>query len=214
MSAVLLVMAKSPRAGRTKTRLCPPCTPEEAAAIAEASLMQTIENAIAVDGLRVVLVIDGSAPVWLPAGFEVIPQRGSDLGERLASAFADSAGPALAIGMDTPQVTPGLLREAFDTLLSPGVEAVIGDARDGGYWAIGLRRAEPSVFEGVPMSSPHTCREQRRRLAELGMTTADLPMLTDVDSMTEAEEVAAQIPGTRFAELVRQVMRRRYANVH
>jgi rSAM/selenodomain-associated transferase 1 len=213
MRAPILVMAKAPAAGKSKTRLCPPCTPQEAADIAEASLAQTLEAVAEVDVARRVLVLDGATPSWLAGDVEVIPQRGIGLGSRLASAFADAGTPALAIGMDTPQVTAELLHRAVETLLTPGVDAIIGEASDGGYWAIGLTDSDPSVFERVPMSTRMTYRMQRRRLANLGMAIADLPLITDVDSMHDAEEVARQVPGTRFAESVRQVQRRRFANV-
>jgi rSAM/selenodomain-associated transferase 1 len=213
MNAQILVMAKAPTPGKTKTRLCPPCTPQEAADIAEASLIQTLEAVSGVDVSRRVLVLDGTAPSWLAGDVEVIPQRGLGLGSRLASAFADAGAPTLAIGMDTPQVTPELLGHAVETLLTPGIDAVLGESTDGGYWAIGLITSDPGVFQRVPMSTAITYRMQRRRLAYLGMTTADLPLLTDVDSMRDAEEVAKHVPGTKFAESVRQVQRRRFANV-
>ena len=147
MSAALLVIAKEPVPGRVKTRLCPPCTPSQAA--------------------------------------------------RLAAAFADAGGPALLVGMDTPQVSPELLGSGLAAL--ERADAVFGPALDGGYWAIGLRRPDASVFAGVPMSRVYTGAFQRGRLAALGLRTVDLPPLRDVDDIAGARAVAAETPGSRFA---------------
>jgi len=95
MTAALVVIAKAPLPGRSKTRLCPPCTPHEAAALAEAALRDTLAAVLAAPvRARRVLVLDGEPGRWLPAGIEVIAQRGDGLGARLAAAFADVGGSA------------------------------------------------------------------------------------------------------------------------
>jgi uncharacterized protein len=193
---VLAVIAKAPAAGRSKTRLCPPCSPAEAAALAEAALADTLGAVTATRGARPVVVLDGEPGRWLPPGVGVLSQRGGGLAERLANAFADIGGPALVIGMDTPQVTPRLLGVALDALARG---AVIGGAPDGGYWAIGLRDPEPRAFAGVPMSAPGTGRAQRERLHALGIAFAELPALRDVDTYADACAVAALAPSGRFA---------------
>lgn len=198
-NAALVVLAKAPLPGRSKTRLCPPCTPVEAARLAAAALADTLAVARSVPAARHVLVIEGPADSWRGFGFDVIPQRGAGLDERLAAAFADVGGPALLIGMDTPQLTERLLSYALRTLARPGVDAVIGPAADGGYWSIGLRRSLPAAFIGVPMSVATTGRAQRLRLRELGLNVAELPALRDVDRFEDAVAVAAAIPGSRFA---------------
>ena len=193
----IAVIAKAPVAGRSKTRLTPPCTPEQAAALATAALVDTLAAVAAVPGARRVVVLDGAAGPWLPGGLEVIPQRGTGLAERLAAAFADIGEPALVVGMDTPQLTPQMLSHALDRLA--GCDAVLGAASDGGYWSIGLRAADDAVFAGVPMSDPATCAVQRARLHALGLTTRELPVLRDVDDIADARAVAALAPRTRFA---------------
>jgi len=198
MSA-LVVIAKAPRAGHSKTRLCPPCTPREAASLARAALLDTLEATRATVAARHVLVLDGEPGDWLADGFDVIPQRGRGLDERLAHAFEDVGAPALLIGMDTPQVTPGDLREGLARLAEPATDAVLGPAPDGGYWAIGLRKPDPRAFVGVPMSTGRTCRAQRARLASLGLRVRDLPALRDVDRIDDARAVAALAPSGRFA---------------
>ena len=201
----LIVIAKAPVPGLSKTRLCPPCTPVQAAAVAQAALADTLTAVMGVPGVRPVLVLDGTPGAWLPRGIDVIRQRRGGLDRRLASAFADCGGPALLIGMDTPQVTPALLGSGVDALMAPGVDAVLGPALDGGWWAAGLRRPLASAFLGVPMSTSHTCEMQRRRLATLGLNVADLPALSDVDVWEDALSVSADAAGGHFAVTVAAV---------
>jgi uncharacterized protein len=194
----LLVIAKEPLPGRVKTRLTPPCTPEQAAELAAAALRDTLDAALASRRAgRRVLVLDGRSPDWVHAGIEVIPQRGRGLASRLAAAFADAGAPALLVGMDTPQVSPELLDVGLDALERAG--AAVGLAHDGGYWGIGLRKADEAVFRGVPMSRPTTGAAQLRRLIRLGLRPARLPELRDVDTIADARAVAAVAPRTRFA---------------
>ncbi|MGH9278486.1 MAG: TIGR04282 family arsenosugar biosynthesis glycosyltransferase [Acidimicrobiales bacterium] len=192
-------MAKAPVAGRVKTGLCPPCSPEEAAALAEAALADTLDVLAALPARRHVWALDGPAQLRVPSPFGLIPQRGDGLGERLASAFEDVGGPALLVGMDTPQLSASLLRAAVSTLMTPGIDAVLGPAADGGYWAIGLHEARREVFDGVPMSTPGTGAAQVRQLRLLGLRTMLLPPLEDVDDIASARAVARLAPHTRFA---------------
>ena len=193
----IVVIAKAPAPGRVKTRLTPPCSPGEAALLAGAALGDTLAAAArARTAARRVLVLDG-ALVPVPRGFDVVPQRGDGLAARLAAAFQDVGGPAFLVGMDTPQVTPQLLDAGLGAL--DGSDAVFGAALDGGYWGIGLRRPDPAAFDGVPMSRPETGMAQRVRLAELGLRTAVLPPLRDVDTIDDARAVAAEAPESRFA---------------
>jgi hypothetical protein len=190
----LLVIAKEPRPGRVKTRLCPPFTPGQAAALAQASLVDTLRAVAEAPAARRVLVLDGRPGPWLPPGFEVVPQCGGGLDARLADAFAHCTGPALLIGMDTPQVTPALLTVDFGDC-----DAYFGPAEDGGFWALGLARPEPALLRGVPMSSPDTGAVQRERLVAAGLRVRDLPRLRDVDTAADAHAVAALAPHGAFA---------------
>jgi rSAM/selenodomain-associated transferase 1 len=193
----LIVIAKAPIPGRSKTRLCPPCTPAEAARLAEAALADTLHAVAATPAERRVVVLDGEPGPWLPDGCELVAQRGGGLDERLANAFDDVGGPALLIGMDTPQVTPALLSESARRLAV--ADAVLGLALDGGFWALGLRRPDASLLVGVPMSVAHTGRRQRERLRAAALHVGMLPALRDVDRIEDARAVAAQVPGRRFA---------------
>ncbi|HEY7489346.1 MAG TPA: DUF2064 domain-containing protein [Streptosporangiaceae bacterium] len=195
----LLVIAKEPVPGRVKTRLTPPYSPAQAARLAAAALSDTLQAVLRCPARRRVLVLDGRPGRWLPPGIEVVPQSGGGLDERLAAAFALSSGPAVLVGMDTPQLDPGLLAPA----LGPGAwrdhDAWLGPAMDGGFWALGLVRPDPALIRGVPMSTPWTGAAQRERLISAGLTVGDLPVLRDADTAADAHLVAAAAPGSRFA---------------
>jgi len=204
MAPALLVIAKTPIPGRVKTRLTPPCTPEQAARIAAAAIADTLAAVQAVEGeVRRIVVLDGEPGPWIPDGFDVIAQRGDGLAQRLAAAFADAGGPAFLVGMDTPQVTPELLTAGLDAVREG--DAAFGAALDGGYWGIGLREPDARVFEDVPMSEDNTGAVQRARLAILGLRTAMLPPLRDIDTIEDARAVAREAPGGRFAAALAEI---------
>ncbi|MFC9292516.1 DUF2064 domain-containing protein [Streptomyces sp. NPDC057011] len=196
--STLLVIAKAPVAGRVKTRLTTAFTPQQAADLALASLQDTLAAVLATPARRRVLVLDGRPGPWVPDGIEVVPQGTGGLDARLADAFALADGPALLVGMDTPQVTPGLLALGLDFTEA---DAWFGPADDGGFWALGLADPDPALLLGVPMSVAHTGEVQRRRLTDAGLAVRDLPGLCDVDTPADAERVAAAAPRTRFAAL-------------
>ncbi|WP_250036397.1 TIGR04282 family arsenosugar biosynthesis glycosyltransferase [Paractinoplanes maris] len=205
MSAQIVVLAKTPVPGRVKTRLCPPCTPEQAARIAAAALGDTLDAVGATPAAARILAVEGGLAA--PAGWGRVTQRGGPLGERLAYAYADTAVPgraSLLIGMDTPQAGPALLARALEWLAADDVDAVLGPAADGGWWALGLRDpAHAQVLRDVPMSTPATGALTRAALTARGLRIATLPVLTDVDTMTDAHAVAALCPrGSRFAAAV------------
>jgi len=204
MAPALLVIAKAPVPGRVKTRLTPPCTPEQAARIAAAAIADTLAAVAAVQReARRIVVLDGEPGPWIPDGFDVIAQRGDGLAERLAAAFADAGGPAFLVGMDTPQVTPELLAAGLDAVRDG--DAAFGAALDGGYWGIGLREPDARVFEDVPMSEDNTGAVQRARLAILGLQTAVLPPLRDIDTIEDARAVAREAPDGRLAAALAEI---------
>ena len=203
LAAQVVVIAKEPVPGRVKTRLTPPFTPAQAAALAEASLVDTLAAVAATPVSRRVLALEGRPGRWLPAGFDVIGQRGAGLDERIAWALTDAqetlAVPLVLIGMDTPQVTPGLLAAAAEPLVSDTADATFGMAEDGGFWLLGLRKIDPALVLGVPMSRPDTGSWQLLRLERAGLRVRRLPELIDVDTAAEAEHIAAATPGSAFA---------------
>lgn len=220
MNCTFLVVAKAPVPGRAKTRLTPPFSDHQAAALAAASLLDSLD-AVALahqynpaPAPRPVVALAGDLDKAVAAvairsalaGFRVVPQRGHGLAERLGTAHCDAApslGPIVQIGMDTPQVTPELLLAAQAALVDPdGPDAVLGPAEDGGWWALGLRRAaDARLIADVAMSTPHTGRETLAALRTEGRDVTLLPVLRDVDRVEDVVAVANLVPGTRFARL-------------
>lgn len=213
----VLVMAKAPISGLVKTRLCPPCTALEAAAIAEACLADTLAAVAGCHADYKVVALDGAPGPWLPASIDVIAQRGERFDQRLANAWADTrsatGGWGVQIGMDTPQITAGLL-DAQLAALGSGPEcgrprAVLGPATDGGWWLIGLPGTDPHrVFPGIAMSTAHTGAAQARRLRALGLDVVAGPELRDIDTARDLRVVTAGIPDSRVARAAIGVLAR------
>jgi len=206
--STLVVIAKSPVAGRVKTRLCPPLTPESAAAVAGAALADTLEVVRATPATRHVLSLSGVL-ASVPSGFHVVPQRSGGLGDRLAGAFADAGeiapGPVLLVGMDTPQLSVDLLSDALALLTTSA--AVLGRSDDGGWWALGLQDVRhAAVLCDVPMSRCDTAALTLEALRRRGVGVAELPVLRDVDTIADATSVAAAAPTTRFARMLADVL--------
>lgn len=200
------IVAKSPVAGRVKTRLCPPCTLERAAEIARAAMIDTIE---AIDGIagitetRRTLLLDGDVQTWMPAEYAVVEQHGDGLGERLCNAFRE-LGPGVIVGMETPHVAH-LLGDALAHVAAGN--DVIGLAEDGGYWMIGLGTASVEcadrVFDGIPMSEAATGTLQLQRLRDFGRTVAMLPTARDLDTFDDLVAIAESDRNGRLATLAR-----------
>jgi glycosyltransferase A (GT-A) superfamily protein (DUF2064 family) len=138
------------------------------------------------------------------ADFMVVPQRGADFAGRLANAHVDAAGvagglPVLQIGMDTPQVTADLISECARELLA--ADAVLGMARDGGWWVLGVMDATMAgCLRGIPMSRPDTGVVTLAALEDTGVDVSLVPTLADVDTVDDIEAVRrACPPGVRFA---------------
>jgi hypothetical protein len=218
---LLLVVAKAPVPGLAKTRLTPPATPRQAAEIAAAALLDTLDAVLATPGALPVVAMTGNLDEAARgarlrgalAGAEVFDQRGADFADRLANAHADAAArwpglPIVQVGMDTPQVTPTLLATIATALTSTDAtaDAVLGPAEDGGWWALGLRDpAAAALLREVPMSTPDTFRHTRLAFTDNGLTVAATTELSDVDTMVDAVRVAEAIPGSRFAAAVEAV---------
>ena len=196
----LVVIAKQPVPGRVKTRLHPPLSYEQAAQLAAAAIDDTLEAVASLPASRRILLFDGATAPASAAGYEIVHQVQGDLDERLGAIFDYVDEPTVLIGMDTPQVTPGDLAPAFDW--SGSTDAWFGAANDGGWWALGLRNPDGGLLRGIPTSRDDTGALQLARLRTAGLTVGMLPMLTDVDTIDDALEVAAVAPATRFAAVL------------
>ncbi|CAG7191262.1 DUF2064 domain-containing protein [Mycobacterium avium subsp. paratuberculosis] len=205
----LLVVAKAPEPGRAKTRLAAAVGERAAAEIAAAALLDTLDAVAAAPvAARVVALtgdLDGAEIRARLASFTVIAQRGNDFGARLANAHADAADglPVLQIGMDTPQVTAELLAGCARRLLD--APAVLGLARDGGWWVLGV--AAPVLADclrAVPMSAADTGELTLKALRDNGIEVATVQTLVDVDVVGDVAVVRdACPPASRFARATR-----------
>jgi glycosyltransferase A (GT-A) superfamily protein (DUF2064 family) len=139
----------------------------------------------------------------------VLHQVSGDLDERLGAMFDAMDGPTLLVGMDTPQLTPEHVAPVFalgtDGLEGGDQDAWFGPAADGGFWGLWLREPDGGLIRGVPMSRDDTGAVQLDRLHAAGLRVGVLETLLDVDTITDADEVAALAPGTRFAVALAEV---------
>ncbi|MCV7260488.1 TIGR04282 family arsenosugar biosynthesis glycosyltransferase [Mycobacterium shimoidei] len=206
----LLVVAKAPIPGHAKTRLAAKLGDDVAAQIAAAALLDTLDAVAAAPvSARVVAfrgdlaaAIDGAEIQRQLASFTVIAQRGNSFADRLANAHTDAAVagyPVLQIGMDTPQVTAELLGDCGRQLTD--APAVLGFARDGGWWALGVQEPESAqCLRTVPMSQPDTGVLTRKALQRNGVDVKPLPELADFDVVDDVAAVRERChPTSRFA---------------
>ncbi|OBJ15121.1 TIGR04282 family arsenosugar biosynthesis glycosyltransferase [Mycobacterium colombiense] len=211
LPVTLLVVAKAPEPGRAKTRLAATVGDRVAAEIAAAALLDTLDAVAAAPVAARVVALAGDLDAAANAAeirrrlasFTVIPQRGADFATRLANAHADAAGgfPVLQIGMDTPQVSADLLAGCARQLLE--TQAVLGPARDGGWWVLGV--GEPAMAEclrTVPMSAPDTGDLTLKALRGNGIDVVTVEVLADVDVVDDVAVVRdACAPTSRFARV-------------
>lgn len=212
---MLLVLARAPVAGVVKTRLSPPASPAQAADIAAAGLLDTLDAVAATPAVTPVVALAGDLAEASRgeqirralSGWTVLDQHGSTFGDRLCNAHLDVAArfpgqPVLQIGMDTPHLHWTLL-DAAARRLDGGAQALLGAALDGGWWALGLHDpTDARALRTVPTSRPDTGARTREALSDLGLLVEALPSMSDVDTMADAVTVAATVPGGRFAAAV------------
>ena len=211
----VLVVAKAPVPGEVKTRLGADIGLEAAAEAAAAALLDTLRaGTAAFPGSRPHLALAGDLSAAVRGdeieaalhGWDVFPQQGEGFAERLVHAHTTAAGrgdgPVVQIGMDTPQVTPVLLQAAARALDT--ADAVLGRADDGGWWVLVLREGRAaSPLARVAMSTPTTYDDTRGALEGAGLRVADTDVLRDVDTVADADLVAAVAPGGLFAQVWR-----------
>ena len=187
------LMAKAPFAGEVKTRLIPPLTPSEAAALNVCFLrdmatnIASISETTAASGL-VVYTPAGSESAFddvLPEGFTLLAQRGPSLGERLCNATDDllKAGHSAVclINSDSPTLPRAILVRAIESLAVEGDRVVLGAADDGGYYLIGLKQAHRNLFDGIAWSTSDVLARTTQRAAEIDLPVELLPPWYDVD---------------------------------
>jgi uncharacterized protein len=189
----LAVMTKAPQAGKVKTRLTPPLTPAEAAALnicflrdTTAAIAQATANGEA-KGIAVYTPL-GAEEAYveiLPEDFELMPQRGDGFGERLVFATEDlfSLGfsSVCLIDSDSPTVPQRAFADAAQILSQPDDAIVLGPSDDGGYYLIGLKKLHRSLFEEIDWSTERVLEQTIERALQLGLKVHLLPAWYDVD---------------------------------
>ena len=215
-TCALTVMAKAPRPGKVKTRLQPPLTAEEAAALNICFLRDTTDNIAKVSAAEAAQGLICYTPVGdeqafdglLPEKFALIAQRGDGFGERLHLAATDvlacGFGAVCLIDSDSPTVPAEALQMAVRALAAPGDRVVLGGSDDGGYYLIGLKRAHAAPFQRITWSTGSVLAETRERVLDAGLELFELPIWYDVDDpatlrVLEAELLAEERPA--FAQL-------------
>ena len=213
LAVTVLVVAKAPVPGLAKTRLAAAVGDRLAAEIAAAALMDTLDAVIATPAATRVVALTGDLAAAANAddiadrleSFTVITQRGNDFADRLVNAHFDAADgcPVLQIGMDTPQVSADLLAGCGQRLRD--APAVLGPARDGGWWALGLRTpAAARCLRTVAMSQPDTGKLTLAALRRDGLDVEMLDELADVDLVGDIAAVRDACPPTsRFVQVTR-----------
>jgi rSAM/selenodomain-associated transferase 1 len=197
----LLVFVKSPRPGEAKTRLVPHIGAEGAAdlyrALAAEEVRRTAPRTGEYERLFFFAPPDAEAEMrrWFP-GERFVPQRGDDLGARMAAAFDEAfergARRAVLIGSDVPRLSRDGVMEALRALEDH--DLVLGPAHDGGYYLIALGRAQPALFRGIPWSSASVLAATAERAGSLGLAVRLLDPLRDIDTL---EDVRAEWPWLR-----------------
>lgn len=212
----LLVMAKRPFAGRTKTRLCPPFSLAQAAKLYECFLRDALDIVRAVPNITPFIAY---APAeeqayfqQLAPDFERVPQIGATLGERLdfvlTHTLAEGFEQVAAINSDSPTLPAAYLAQAFAQLDDSAVDVVFGPCEDGGYYLIGWKRSHPRLVREVQMSTPHVLRDTLDIAQQEKLRVALLPTWYDVDTMADLERVKADLGNrsTDFGHYTRQFL--------
>jgi rSAM/selenodomain-associated transferase 1 len=205
----VLVVAKAPNGGRSKTRLVPPLTFEQAAALHEALLLDTVDACRAEDDDVRLLCADEDDLVALGAlvtGVPGVRQEGSGLGDalRLGIAAHVADGPTAIVSSDVPGLPAGAIRRAFGAL-ADGADVVLGPALDGGYWLVALKAPHDEPFRDIPWSTPAVLAVTRERCADAGLRLVELDLWRDVDTVVDLELVRGSLDrerAPRTAELL------------
>lgn len=207
----LIIFAKRPVPGQVKTRLCPPLTPLLAAELYDCMLRDVLAKADRLPGVSVFLYYQDEPDAArffheLCPAFSCRPQKGADLGARMASAFqelfAEGFYQAAIIGTDLPDLPMAHLHQAYAMLDDATVDAVYGPSEDGGYYLLGLKEHRAVLFEGIPWSTGDVLCLSLERAAVAGIRTALLPVWHDVDDIADLQRPALRLE-TNDAPLTR-----------
>lgn len=206
--SALAVMTKAPRAGRVKTRLTPPLSPEEAASLnicflrdTAAAISRTTECGRAL-GVGV-YTPHGSETAYsgiLPEGFILVPQRGDSFGERLTAAtddlFALGFEAVCLINSDSPSVPDAVFAQVVERLSEPNDGVVLGPSDDGGYYLIGLKKNHHRLFEQIDWSTDRVLEQTKAAAREINLAVHLLPTWYDVDDHATLSRLCQELFGS------------------
>lgn len=193
--SALLLFARAPEPGNTKTRLIPALGPGQAAELHRSLIIYTLEQATgtAFSTIRLYCTPDTTHDCFQECerrfNIGLYPQQGKDLGERMLLAFHETLAEythAVLVGSDCPGISSEILDRAGQALVA-GNDAVIGPSKDGGYYLIGLQQMNAGLFKDMPWSTERVAEITRQRLRELGWSWTELPVLRDIDSISDLE---------------------------
>jgi hypothetical protein len=196
MSAALIIVAKKPEPGVTKTRLCPPFTPEAAAEFYSCLMRDTLALAGQLPGVDLTLAFTPPPAIdyfqkLVPNGFRLIPQQGAHLGERLANALAHHMNRGyrrvVVMNSDGPTLPLAYLKEAFGALDRADIS--LGMGHDGGYYLIGLKQMVPELFENITWSTEKVIPQTLKICRRLNLKVHALPEWYDVDVAADLQRL-------------------------
>jgi rSAM/selenodomain-associated transferase 1 len=206
------MMAKAPRIGDAKTRLAPPLSETEAAALSSCFIRDTADNIIAAAQSAPIHGHVAYSPpeaeavfrALLPEPIRLLPSRRVGLGYSLADAVEDllaaGYGSVCLVNSDSPTLPTSVLIEAAQTLRSSGDRVVLGPAEDGGYYCIGLKNPHARLFEDIAWSTEQVLAQTLERAHEIGLDTAVLPMWYDVDDLVSLHRLTEELIGSPIQE--------------
>jgi rSAM/selenodomain-associated transferase 1 len=188
---VLGLFAKRPEPGLVKTRLAAAASPEWAASVAEAFLLDTIERLGGVEARRVLAFAPAHAAAYFAvitkSRFATVPQVEGNLGEKMSAFFELQLRHAprrvVLVGTDSPTLPLGYVAQAFESL--DEFDVVIGPATDGGYYLIGCRQWIGEMFDSIPWGTSRVLADTISRLRSSGLRAALLPPWYDVDTLDD-----------------------------
>ena len=198
-------MAKASAPGRTKTRLVPPLTFDEAAALNTAFLRDVADNLLAAARHAAIAGYAAYAPPGsegffrglLPPAIGLIdaglPNFGDCLFRTIGEIFARGHGSAVVLNSDSPTLPTALLVETAEMLARPGERAVLGPASDGGYYLLGLKTAHRRLFEDIAWSTERVAAQTLERARGIGLDVHMLPVWYDVDDIEGLRRLAGEV---------------------
>ena len=197
----LVIMAKQPIAGRTKTRLVPPFNPQQAADLFEALMLDTIELVLRIPNLEIIIAFSPSSATeyFNRTRFPqtaLLPVDGSNIGECLYETakmmIANNLAQIVLMNSDGPSLPPEYILQAFALLENN--DLVLGPSEDGGYYLCGFKKLFPQLFQGIAWSSARVLSQTLERAKNLELSVALTPIWYDIDAAADVGRLLRELP--------------------